>query len=112
MVPLNNNAVLALKNYLKVREKAENNNLFLNRFGETLRDIGVQKMLRKYLKHAGIGSASIHTLRHTFGAYHLANGMNLKQVKELMGHRDSRSTAVYQSLAENVVGREIISGSL
>ena len=41
--------------------------LFLNRFGEALGERGVQKMLRKYLKRAGIGRASIHTLRHTFG---------------------------------------------
>jgi len=88
---------------LKVRENAENNILFLNRFGEPVSDRGVQKMLRKYLKRAGIGNASIHTLRHTFGAYHLANGMNLKQVKELMGHRDSRSTMVYHLLVQRSV---------
>jgi len=102
MIPLNDKANIALKNFLKVRENAENNILFLNRFGEPVSDRGVQKMLRKYLKRAGIGNASIHTLRHTFGAYHLANGMNLKQVKELMGHRDSRSTSVYQILGKIV----------
>jgi integrase/recombinase XerD len=112
LLPLDERTNLAIRSYLRVRENAENDILFLNRFGEPVSDRGVQKMLRKYLKRAGIGNASIHTLRHTFGAYHLANGMNLKQVKELMGHRDSRSTMVYQSLAENVVGREIRSNSL
>ena len=101
MIPLNDKANLALKNYLNVRESAEIGILFLNRFGESVSDRGVQKILRKYLKRAGIGNASIHTLRHTFGAYHLSNGDSLKEVKELMGHRDSRSTAVYRSFAQN-----------
>lgn len=99
MIPLNNTASLALKNYLKVREKAENSILYLNRFGEPVSDRGVQKMLRKYLKRAGIGNASIHTLRHTFGTYHLANGMNLKTVQKIMGHSDRRSTLIYMPLA-------------
>jgi site-specific recombinase XerD len=85
MVPLNDKANFALKNFLKVRENAENNFLFLNRFGEPVSDRGVQKMLRKYLKRAGIGDASIHTLRHTFGAQHVAKGTDLKTIQEVMG---------------------------
>jgi len=106
MIPLNDKANFALKAFLKVRENAENNLLFLNRFGEPVSDRGVQKMLRKYLKHAGIGNASIHTLRHTFGANHLARGASLKVVKELMGHRDSRSAMIYQTLALNIIAHQ------
>jgi site-specific recombinase XerD len=102
IIPLENKATHALKVYLLVRENAENDVLFLNRFGEPVSDRGVQKMLRKYFKSAGIGNASIHTLRHTFGVYHLAQGTSLKALKEIMGHRDSRSTAVYRALAKNV----------
>jgi site-specific recombinase XerD len=103
IVPLNEPANLALKSYLKVRETAENSILFLNRFSEPVSDRGVQKMLRKHLKRAGIGNASIHTLRHTFGAYHLAQGKSLKAVKELMGHRDNRSTSIYRDLVPSVI---------
>jgi len=103
MVPLTENTSFTIKNYLRVRENAGNNNLFLNRFGEPISDRGVQKMLRKYLKRAGIGNATIHTLRHTFGAYHLAKGTSLKTIKNLMGFTDSRSTKVYRSLAQNVL---------
>ena len=103
MIPLDNTANSALKKYLKVREKAENSILFLNRFGEPVSDSGVQKMLRKYLKRAGIGNASVHTLRHTFGVYCLSKGMGLKEVKELMGFRDSRSTTVYQPSVQHVI---------
>jgi integrase/recombinase XerD len=68
-IPLNHMACVALQNYLSARKDAGNSILFLNRFGEPLGERGIQKMLRKYLKRAGIGRASIHTLRHTFGTY-------------------------------------------
>jgi site-specific recombinase XerD len=106
MIPLNNTARVALKNYLKVREKAENSILFLNRFGEPVSDRGVQKMLRKYLKRAGIGNASIHTLRHTFGVSHLANGTDLKTIQEIMGLKDVRSTTAYVALTREM-GKEM-----
>src|SRR5687768_4860352 len=78
MIPLNNKACVALKNYLDERKDAENNVFFLNRFGEPLGESGVQKMLRRYLKRAGIDRASVHTLRHTFGAQHIAKGTDPK----------------------------------
>jgi integrase/recombinase XerD len=68
LIYLNTKAYVALKDYFNVRERSESNILFLNRFGEALGERRVQKMLRKYLKRAEIGKASIHTLRHTFGA--------------------------------------------
>lgn len=111
MVPLNAKATFSLRCYLD-KTKPGNGILFLNRFDEPLGERGVQKMLRKYLKKAGIKRASIHTLRHTFGAHRLAQGMSLKSIQEVMGYRDSRSTTVYRSLAGEVSNREIRSNSL
>jgi integrase/recombinase XerD len=112
IIPLNAKACLALKNYLNGRNDVGSNVLFLNRFGESLGDRGVQKMLRKYLKGAGIGGASINTLRHTFGVQHLAKGTSLKTIQEVMGLKDVRSTSVYQSLAKEVITREMQENSL
>jgi site-specific recombinase XerD len=64
-------------------------------------------MLRKYPKKAGVGRASIQTLRHTIGAHHLAKGTTPKTIQEIMGLKDVRSTAVYQALAKEVVSREL-----
>jgi integrase/recombinase XerD len=102
MIPVNTKARFALKNYLDIRKDAGNRILFLNRFGEPLGERGVQKMLRKYLKKAGIGNASIHTLRHTFGAHHLAKGTSLKTIQEVMGLKDPRSTSIYVSLVRKL----------
>jgi site-specific recombinase XerD len=107
MIPLNIKACFALTNYLDIRDDTGNNILFVNRFGEPLGERGVQKMLRRYVKKARIGGASIHTLRHTFGAHHIAKGTSLKTIQEVMGLKDTRSTAIYQTLAKEVVSREL-----
>jgi integrase/recombinase XerD len=112
LIPLNNKACVAIKKYLAVRTGAENSVLFLNRFGELLGESGVQKMLRKYLRSAGIGKASIHTLRHTFGAQHIAKGTSTKTIQDVMGLKDVRSTAVYQTLAKEIITRELQENSL
>lgn len=112
IIPLNTKVCIALKNYMDIRTGAGSPILFLNRFGEPLGESGVQKMLRTYLKLAGIGRASIHTLRHTFGAQHIAKGTNPKTVREVMGLKDVRSTSIYQALAQEIVSRELQENSL
>jgi site-specific recombinase XerD len=107
IIPLNTKACDVLKNYLDTRKDAQESVLLLNRFSEPLTASGVQKMLRKYLKKAKIEEASIHTLRHTFGAYHVARGTDPKTVQDVMGLKDDRSAAIYQSLAREVVSREL-----
>lgn len=74
LIPLNASAYYSLKDYLGARIGAANKTLFLNRFGEPLGKRGVQKILKSYINRAGIGKASIHTLRHTFCAQHIAKG--------------------------------------
>jgi integrase/recombinase XerD len=112
LIPLNSKAYVALKGYFDSREHTENSVFFLNRFGAALGESGVQKMLRKYLKRAGIGNASIHTLRHTFGAQHIAKGTDPKTVQDVMGLKDVRSTSIYQALAKDIVRRELQTNSI
>lgn len=107
IVPLNTKACEALRHYLDIRDEVESSVLFSNRIGQALGESGIQKMLTKRIKIAGIGPASIHTLRHTFGAYHVARGTDLKTVQDVMGLKDARSAAIYQSLAREVVSREL-----
>jgi integrase/recombinase XerD len=112
IIPLNTKASGAISDYLNMKQAAVSSSLFLNRFGEPLGERGVQKMLRKYLKRAGIEKTSIHTLRHTFGAQHLAKGTSLKTIQEVMGLKDVRSTLMYQLLANEAVTREMQNNAL
>ena len=40
-------------------------------------------------------SRSAHSLRHTAGTLSLAGGASLREVQDLLGHRDPETTAIY-----------------
>lgn len=107
VIPLNPKAGMAIDDYLTLREKSQSNNLILNRIGEQLGERGVEKVLVKYFKLAGITNASVNSLRHTFGVHHIAKGTNLKTIQKVMGHKDRRTTALYLSLAREVSLKEL-----
>ncbi len=100
IIPLSERACELASKYLTARGSAQQASLFLNRSGQSLGDRSVQKLLRKYLKSAGLTRASVRTLRHTFGAWHVAQGDRIKSVQELLGHKDRRSTSIYLQCAQ------------
>lgn len=67
----------------------------------------VQEVVRKYLTETGIGGASVHTLRHTFATHHVAQGISLRTVQEVLGHADLTTTSIYVQLAQEAVRREL-----
>lgn len=56
--------------------------------------------MRKYAQSAGIEKkVSPHTLRHSFATTLLKNGATLRQVQELLGHEDIKTTEIYTHLS-------------
>ncbi|MFA5762666.1 MAG: tyrosine-type recombinase/integrase [Bacilli bacterium] len=49
-------------------------------------------------KKAGLRPIGWHTLRHTFGSHLAMRGRSLLEIKELMGHKDIKSTLRYAHL--------------
>ena len=82
--------------------KKRSSALFLNRDGERLSQRGVQRMLEKYAKLAGIGKrVHPHVLRHTFATHLLDGGADLRVVQELLGHADLSSTQIYTHVTKS-----------
>ena len=46
----------------------------------------------RFLKRAGVNYKKFHALRHTYASILFKNGANILEVKELLGHADSRVT--------------------
>jgi integrase len=56
----------------------------------------IQEVIKKAIRKAGISKhASVHTLRHSFATHLLMNGVNIREVQELLGHKNVETTMIY-----------------
>ena len=64
-----------------------------------LTEKGVQDVMKKHLKAAGIsGNYTVKTLRHCFATHLLESGVDVCRIKQLMGHTHIQSTTFYLHL--------------
>ena len=52
------------------------------------------------LKHGEGRTLSAHSLRHTAGTLAIQNGASLRQVQDLLGHADPKTTAIYTHIGD------------
>lgn len=106
IVPIGEPAILAVKEYLNLvrpsllnKKELSNPYLFLNQRGKKLSRMGFWKILKKYVKLAGIEKkVTPHTFRHTFATHLLEGGANLRILQELLGHAHISTTQIYTKL--------------
>ena len=66
-------------------------------------DSAIQEMIKKAIKKAGISKhASVHTLRHSFTTHLLMNGVNIREVQELLGHKNVETTMIYTHVVRDM----------
>ncbi|TAN44878.1 MAG: hypothetical protein EPN22_05085 [Nitrospirae bacterium] len=59
-------------------------------------DTAIQSALKNAVQKAGITKhATVHTLRHSFATHLLQNGVNIREVQELLGHKNVETTMIY-----------------
>ena len=76
--------------------KNSNDYLFESERGGKLTERTVQKVFENALLGAGIKKdATFHSLRHSFATHLLENGIDVRFVQKLLGHRNIRTTRVY-----------------
>jgi len=55
------------------------------------------------MKKAGIVKhASVHTLRHSFATHMLQSGVNIREVQDLLGHKNVETTMIYTHVLRNM----------
>lgn len=109
IVPLTNNLITLLSNYLAARKQVGEQ---LNPKSPLLVSVGnrsrggrlsrsqIRTLVNNYLtecglKNKGNKTISTHSLRHTAGTLALRAGAELRQVQDLLGHADPRTTSIY-----------------
>ena len=80
--------------------------LFEHRPGEPFTESIVSKRLKAAAREAGITKRIYpHLLRHSFATHLLEQGTDIKIVKELMGHKNIKTTEVYVHIADTYKSR-------
>jgi site-specific recombinase XerD len=101
IIALEKKASQAIRTYLAVRGDTLEDHLFLNQYGEFLRERGVRKLVAKYLEAANITkSVSCHGLRKTFATYKAARGVSPYQLMDWLGHKSIATTQLYVQLGK------------
>lgn len=90
-----------LKKYIKIRKKknCKVDNLFVNRYGESLTIYSIEDIYAKYIKMAKLSHSTPHYLRHTFATNLLNNGADIRSVQEILGHSSVSTTQIYTEVS-------------
>lgn len=98
ILPANDEVMISIQRYLKTREeKSSQSPLLLSKRNRRISNASVWHLVRKYMHQARIekDKLSPHTLRHTFATMLLRQGENILTIKELLSHKNLRTTERY-----------------
>ena len=95
-IPLNRTAREAIMEFLAARPRmAGVRHLFFSQKRKPLAPRSIQDLVKKYLKKAGVGDFSCHSLRHLFATNLYNKHKDIVLVKEALGHKRLGTTLRY-----------------
>ena len=105
MIYLNQACLNAIEAYLphRITPKAGHRNaLFISQFGQRINVQTVKALVKKYLGAAGLAQkhCSVHKLRHTAATLMYQNGVDVRTLKEVLGHENLDTTMIYTHVVD------------
>ena len=94
---LNNIAAIHLDQYLRSRSE-RGNALFYNKRHDRLKPGGVRLMLNQLGESANVEMVHPHKFRRTFATRLASRGMNIHEIRKLLGHSNINTTLEYISV--------------
>lgn len=107
----------ALASWIEVRKtmNPQTNALFISKNGGRITSRGVQDIVKKYLKKAGLDGRGIstHKLRHTAVTTMFQYGhVDVRTLQQLLGHENLNTTQIYVSVDNNQLQSAVNSNPL
>ncbi len=105
IVYLNDACTKAIEAYLPHRispKTGHKNALFISKQGKRMSVQTVKALVNKYLMLAGLGQkhCSVHKLRHTAATLMYQNGVDVRTLKEVLGHENLDTTMIYTHVVD------------
>jgi integrase/recombinase XerD len=96
-VPLPKPILLRLRRYWKEERPASTTPLlFVSAEGKAIHDTTVQKTFNAAQEEAKLPRrATVHTLRHSYATHLVENGISLRTIQDILGHKSMKTTEVY-----------------
>ena len=101
MLPIGERALTWLITYLgttrdRLSRPLDDDRLFITDYGEPFNGGHLGRLVKKYLKQAGIEvTGSCHLLRHAMATHMLDHGADIRFIQAMLGHEDLTSTEIY-----------------
>jgi integrase/recombinase XerC len=113
IVPITKTAAKWMQDYLNHPQRDQDTDdhkaqvdaeaIFLNKWGKRLTVRSIDRNFEAYLKASGlVGKITPHTIRHTIATHWLENGMDLKTIQVLLGHRSLATTTIYTQVSSRL----------
>lgn len=105
IVYLNQACTQAIESYLPHRispKTGHKNALFISKQGKRINVQTVKALVNKYLMLAGLSQkhCSVHKLRHTAATLMYQNGVDVRTLKEVLGHENLDTTMIYTHVVD------------
>lgn len=106
-LPTNMKLNILLRNFIK--DKKADEPLLVSNHKKRITNRRVGLMIKKYLKLANIEKPNIscHSIRHSFCVRLLEQGVDIKTIQVLAGHRNLETTALYLHIAKTRLRKEV-----
>ncbi len=105
IIYLNPACVSAYEDYIKVRPDTKEKALFISKRLKRISNRRVEQIIDEKLQLSGLSGMgfSVHKLRHTAATLMYQNGVDVRALKEVLGHENLDTTQIYTHVANEQI---------